>query len=184
LQNYKAPAIFYNYRIISLLKILWNRSTVRWTQSTIAGTWVHGESSAGRSMTQIKKREGVSNNLIVAVNAGMDGSRRLSQQGCAPGLRWWLTRVSRYRCSGPPNSTWFSPTASWRRGELNSLTLGRQQTAVAAGDGEAVQLASCVDTGKLQCSFGEVEGTKGGGGPRRSFQDGRFSTGGDAPLQR
>jgi hypothetical protein len=32
-------------------------------------------------MAQIKTREGVSDNLIVAVNAGMDGSRRLGRQG-------------------------------------------------------------------------------------------------------
>jgi hypothetical protein len=35
--------------------------------------------------------------------------------------------------------------------------------AVAAGDGEAVQLASGVNAGKLWCSSGEDEGTKGGG---------------------
>jgi hypothetical protein len=29
-----APAIFYNYQIIFLLKILWNSSTVWWTEST------------------------------------------------------------------------------------------------------------------------------------------------------
>jgi hypothetical protein len=34
LQNYQAPAIFYNYRIMFLLKIPWNRSTV-------AGARVH-----------------------------------------------------------------------------------------------------------------------------------------------
>jgi hypothetical protein len=122
-------------------------------------------------MTQIKYREGVSDNLIVAVNAGMDGSRRLGQQGwCdrggAPGPRRWLTGVSHYRCSSPPNSTRFSPTASWRRGELDLLTLGQQRMAVAAGDGEAVRLASGFDASKLQCSSGEDEGTKGGGGLR------------------
>jgi hypothetical protein len=40
--------------------------------------------------------------------------------------------------------------------------LGRQQTAVAAGDDEAVRLASGVNVGKLRCSSGEDEGTKGG----------------------
>jgi hypothetical protein len=35
---------------------------------------------------------------------------------------------------------------------------------VAAGNGEEVRLASGVDTGKLWCSSGEDEGTKGGGG--------------------
>jgi hypothetical protein len=59
--------------------------------------------------------------------------------------------------------------ALWRRGELNLLTLGWQQMVVAAGDGEVVQLASGVDIGKLLCSSGEDEGTKGGGGLRRSF---------------
>jgi hypothetical protein len=33
--------------------------------------------------------------------------------------------------------------------------------AVAAGDGEATRLASGVVVGKLRCSFGEDEGTKG-----------------------
>jgi hypothetical protein len=56
--------------------------------------------------------------------------------------------------------------ASWRCGELNLLTLGRQQTVVAAGEGEVVQLASGVDAGKLRCSSDEDEGTKGGGGLR------------------
>jgi hypothetical protein len=103
----------------------------------------------------------------VVVNAGMDDSLRLGRQGRrdrdgAPGLRWRLAGVSRYRCSSPPNSARFSPTASWRRRELDSLTLGRQRTAVVAGDGEAVRLASGVDASKLQCSSGEDEGTKGG----------------------
>jgi hypothetical protein len=47
------------------------------------------------------------------------------------------------------------------------VTLGRQRTAVAAGDGEAVRLASSVDAGKLQCSSSEDEGTNGGGTPAR-----------------
>jgi hypothetical protein len=106
--------------------------------------WV---SSAEGSMAQIKKHERVSDNLILAVNAGMDGSRWLGRQGRrdrggVPGLRWWLAGVSHYRRSGPLNSTRFSPTAPWRRGELDSLTLWRQQTAVTAGDCEAVRLAS------------------------------------------
>jgi hypothetical protein len=120
LQNYHALAIFYNYRIIFLLKISWNRSTVRWTESTVAGAWVHGLSLnescrlPGQRL-RFKKCEGVSHNLIVVVNL-------------------LITGVSRYRRSGPPNSTKFSPTALWRREEFGSLTLGRQQTAVAAGD--------------------------------------------------
>jgi hypothetical protein len=122
-------------------------------------------------MTQIKKCKGVSDNLIMAVNTRMDGSRRLGWQGRrdhggAPGPRWWLAGISRYRLSGPPNSTRFSPTTSWRDGELDLLTLGWQQTAVATGDGEAVRLASGVNASKLRCSSGEDEGTKAGSGLR------------------
>jgi hypothetical protein len=43
--------------------------------------------------------------------------------------------------------------------DLDSLTLGSQPTAVAAGDGEATQLASGIVAGKFQCSSGEDEGT-------------------------
>jgi hypothetical protein len=32
--KFQAPTIFYNYRIIFLLKILWNRSMDRWAEST------------------------------------------------------------------------------------------------------------------------------------------------------
>jgi hypothetical protein len=74
--------------------------------------------------------------------------------------------------------------ASWRHRKLDSLTLGRHRTAVVAGDSEVVRLASGIDAGKLWCSSGEDEGTKGGGGLQRSFQDGRFSTGGGTPVQR
>jgi hypothetical protein len=42
LQNYQALVIFYNYQIIFLLKIPWNRFPVRWTESTVAGVRVHG----------------------------------------------------------------------------------------------------------------------------------------------
>jgi hypothetical protein len=94
-----------------------------------------------------------------------------------------LDGVSRYHRSGPPNSTRFSPTASWRCKELDSLTLGRQQTTVATGDGEAVQLASGIDTGKLCCSSREDEGTKGGGGLWPSFRDGQFSMGSGTPAR-
>ncbi len=62
--------------------------------------------------------------------------------------------------------------AAWQREDHDSLTLGWQRTAVAAGDGEATQLASGVVTGMLRCSSDEYEGTKGGGGLRRSFRDG------------
>jgi hypothetical protein len=42
-------------------------------------TLIKWELSTGRSTAQIKKCEGVSDNLIVAVNAGMDGSRWLGR---------------------------------------------------------------------------------------------------------
>jgi hypothetical protein len=80
----------------------------------------------------------------MAGNAGMDCSRRLGWQrqrdrSDAPGPRQWLIGVSRYRCSGSPNSTRSSPTASWQCEDLDSLTSGWQQTAVAAGDIEETQ---------------------------------------------
>jgi hypothetical protein len=43
--------------------------------------------------------------------------------------------------------------------------------AVMADDGKVVRLASGIDAGNLWCSSGEDEGTKGGGGPQRSFRD-------------
>jgi hypothetical protein len=58
----------------------------------------------------------------------------------------------------------FLPTASDRRGELVSPTLGWQQATMAAGDGEAVRSKLGIDVGKLWCSSGEDEGTKGGSG--------------------
>jgi hypothetical protein len=84
LQNYQAPALFYNYRIIFLLKIPWNRSTVRWTESTVAGAREHGFSlNENRQLVdqrlRLKKCEGVSDNLIMTINAGMDGSWRLGR---------------------------------------------------------------------------------------------------------
>jgi hypothetical protein len=54
---------------------------------------------------------------------------------------------------------------------------------VVAGDGEATQLASGVVTGKLCCSSGENEGTKGGGGLRRSFLDSQFGMCGGTPVR-
>jgi hypothetical protein len=96
--------------------------------------------------------------------------------GGASGPRRWLTRVSRYRRSGSLNWTRSSPTTLWRCGDLDSLTLGWQRTAVVAGDGEATQLASGIFASKLRCSSSEDEGTNGGGGLRRYFLDGRFGT--------
>jgi hypothetical protein len=55
--------------------------------------------------------------------------------------------------------------------------LGRQRVVVATGDGEAVWLALSIDASKLWCSSSGDEGTKWGGGLRRSFRDGRFGTG-------
>jgi hypothetical protein len=40
---------------------------------------------------------------------------------------------------------------------------------VVTGDGEAVQLASAVDIGKIRCNSSEDEGIKGGGNLQRSF---------------
>jgi hypothetical protein len=146
---------------------------VRLTESTVAGAWVHRLSlNESRRLAdqrlRLKKCEGVSDNLIVDVNAGMDDSWRLGRQewrdrGGVPGPGRRLTGVSRYRRSGPPKSTRFSPMASWRRGELVSLTLGGYRTPVVVGNGEAVQLASGIDTSKLWCSSDEDEGTIGGG---------------------
>jgi hypothetical protein len=56
--------------------------------------------------------------------------------------------------------------------------------AVAAGNSEAVWLASGVDTGKLRCSSDEDECTKGGGGLQHSFRDGRFGRGDSTPARR
>jgi hypothetical protein len=52
---------------------------VRWTESTVAGARVHGLSlNESRQLADQRlrlKNEGVSDNLIMVVNAGMDGSR-------------------------------------------------------------------------------------------------------------
>jgi hypothetical protein len=72
--------------------------------------------------------------------------------------------------------------ALWRRGDVDSLTFRWQQTAMAAGDGEATRLASGAIAGKLQCSSGEDEGTKGGRPstilPGWLIRHGRWHTGG------
>jgi hypothetical protein len=193
LQNYQVPGIFginelFFYRKFDRI-VPWSIDQVHGGWSTSPRTLIKWESSADGSTAQIKTREGVSDNLIVAVNTGMNGSRWLDRQGRrdrggAPGLRRRLTGVSDYQRSGSPNSTRSSPTTLWQHGDLNLLTLGWQQTAVAAGNSEATRLASDVITGKLRCSSGEDEGTKGGGGLRRSFLDGRFGTGGGTPARR
>jgi hypothetical protein len=54
---------------------------------------------------------------------------------------------------------------------------------VAAGDGEATQLALGIVASKLWCSSGEDEGTNGGSGLLRSFLDGRFGTGDGTPVR-
>jgi hypothetical protein len=53
---------------------------VRWTESTVAGARVHELSLNERrrladQQHRLKNTKGVSDNLIVVVNAGMDGSR-------------------------------------------------------------------------------------------------------------
>jgi hypothetical protein len=50
---------------------------------------------------------------------------------------------------------------SWQRGEVDSLTLGRQRMAVATGDGEAVRLALSVDAGKLRAPPVKMKAPKG-----------------------
>jgi hypothetical protein len=47
---------------------------------------------------------------------------------------------------------------------------------VAAGDSEAVRLASGVHADKLRCSSGEDEGTKGGGDPSETVDSARAAT--------
>jgi hypothetical protein len=59
---------------------------VRWTESTVAGERVHRLSlneshRLADQWLRLKKCEGVSDNLIMVVNAGMDGSRQLDRQG-------------------------------------------------------------------------------------------------------
>jgi hypothetical protein len=50
-------------------------------------------------MAQIKSREGVSDNLIVVVNVGMDGLRRLGRQGQRDRAAHW---------SKPLSALWFT----------------------------------------------------------------------------
>jgi hypothetical protein len=47
---------------------------------------------------------------------------------------------------------------------------------VAAGDSEAVRLASGVHADKLRCSSGEDEGTKGGGDPSGTVDSAQAAT--------
>jgi hypothetical protein len=52
----------------------------RWTKSTVVGARVHGLSlNESRGLAdqrlRLKKVKGVSDNLMVAINTGMDGSR-------------------------------------------------------------------------------------------------------------
>jgi hypothetical protein len=61
--------------------------------------------------------------------------------------------------------------------------MGWQWTTVAAGNIRAARLALGVVAGKLWCSSGEDEGTKGDGGIQRSFLNGRFSMGGSTPVR-
>jgi hypothetical protein len=161
LQNYQASGIFGINELFFYKKFGWigphSIDRVHGGRSTSPRTLIKWEPSADELTAQIKTREGVSDNLIVVVNAGMDGSRRLCRQGrCdrggAPSPWRWLARVSRYRCSRSPNSTRSSPTALWWCRDLDSLTLGWQRMVVAAGDGEVARCKLGVDGGRLRGS--------------------------------
>jgi hypothetical protein len=159
LQNYRARGIFGINELFFYRKFggIGPRSTdrVHGGRSTSARTPIRWEPSADRSTAQIKTWEGVSDNLVMVVNTGMDDSRQgRRDRDDVPDPRRWLTRVSRYERSGSPNSTRSSPTASWWRRDLDSFTLGWQRTMVAAGDGEANRRKLGVDSGRLWGSSG------------------------------
>jgi hypothetical protein len=85
LQNYQAPGIFGINELFFYRKFggIGPRS-VDWVhggRSMSPRTLIKWKPSADGSMAQIKTREGVSDNLIVAVNAGMNDLRWLGQQG-------------------------------------------------------------------------------------------------------
>jgi hypothetical protein len=163
LQNYQAPGIF---RINELFFYRKFSGIGQWSIDRVHGGWsmspqtlIKWGPSADGSRARIKTREGVSDNLIVAVNVEMNDSWRLSRQGrrdrnSAPGLWWRLTGVSRYRHSGSPNSTRSSPMTLWRCGDLDSLSLGWQRTTVVAGDGEVTRRKLDDDGSGLRASSG------------------------------
>jgi hypothetical protein len=95
-------------------------------------------------MAQIKTREGVSDNLIDVVNAGMDGSWRLGRQG------WRARPAEAARQSKPLPALWFT--------KLNKvptlLTVGLRQATMAAGVGGAARCKLSVDGGELRGSSG------------------------------
>jgi hypothetical protein len=133
LQNYQAPGIFGNNELFFYRKFdgigPWSIDRVHDDRSTSPQTLIKWESSAYESMAHIKTREGVSDNLIVPVNARMNGSRRLGQRGRrdrgGTPVPWWrLAGVSRYRRSGSPKLTRSSPMTSWRHVDIDLLTLG------------------------------------------------------------
>jgi hypothetical protein len=74
--------------------------------------------------------------------------------GSATGPWWRLTGVRRYRRSGSPNLIRPSPMASWRRGDLDPLTLGWQRMVVAASDGEVTRRKLGIIGGGLRSSSG------------------------------
>jgi hypothetical protein len=79
LQNYQAPGIFRINELFFYRKFggIGPRSIdrVRGGRSTSPQTLIKLESSADGSTAQIKTRERILDNLIVAINAGMDGSQ-------------------------------------------------------------------------------------------------------------
>jgi hypothetical protein len=143
LQNYQALAIFRIYRINFLKKGV-NR--VYMAMNQVHGLGSHGPSVSlnwdrwlldGWLWSDPMKGYAASNfgcwSQSERFEAAGGGRRRRCPSSRWCGLR--LTGASRYRRSGPLNTIRCSPMASGRRGELVLLTLGRQQAAVAAGDG-------------------------------------------------
>jgi hypothetical protein len=68
------------------IKNRWNRSTMRWTESTAAGPRVHGPSlnvnhSSSDLRLGLNEPKGYSTLLILAVDAGMNDPWRLHRQG-------------------------------------------------------------------------------------------------------
>jgi hypothetical protein len=93
LQNYRARGIFGINELFFYRKFggIGPRSTdrVHGGRSTSARTLIRWEPSADRSTAQIKTWEGVSDNLIMVVNTGMDGSRWLPAGAARSRRRAW-----------------------------------------------------------------------------------------------
>jgi hypothetical protein len=163
LQNYRASGIFRINKLFFYRKfggiVPRYIDRVNGSRSTSPRSLIKWETSADESMAQIKTCEEVSDNLIVVINAGMDGSRRLGRQGRrdhggAPDPQWRLTGVSHYQRSDSPNSTRPSPTPSWRCGEPTLLTFGGSRATMVAGVGRAARRKVGVDGGRLRGSSG------------------------------